>query len=253
MSQKNNSQDSGVSTEMAKSRNLYNDVIVEEDWTILIEKHSLRYEIWEILKIYGELNVTEINHLVKQSKSTVSRVLRAMENDNLGISRRGQPSKEEGEKIPPKYYRINETFKREIEAEIMTLEPPEDIETLRKFYMSEIKNYRNFIYNHQKLLDLLIPLLNIIEDQIEDTEDLQKAKYIIDTYLSGKNEPWFNLMYFDEERFEKFLDIRLEYLLKLEKLAREKELDVKNSFVYLDASLPLKAIFEIKKDKILKS
>ena len=36
-------------------------------------------------------------------------------------------------------------------------------------------------------------------------------------------------------------------------VAREKELDVKNSFVYLDASLPLKAIFEIKKDKILKS
>ena len=60
-------------------------------------------------------------------------------------------------------------------------------------------------------------------------------------------KPEFNIMYFDDERYEKFLDIRIEYLLRLEKLAREQELNASNAFVYLDASLPLKSIFELKK------
>ena len=228
---------------------MYKDAILEEEWMQLIDKHELRYEIWAILKLYLELNVTEITHLVKQSKSTVSRVLIGMEKDGLILSRRGIKKEGEGEKIPPKYYRINEEYKEKIESEIKVLKIPTDPQELRKFYISEIKNYRNAIYNIHKLLDLLNPLLNVFEDQLED---INKAKNIYKTYLSGKNEPWFNLMYFDNESFDKFLDIRLEYLLKLEKLAREQELNTNNAFVYLDASLPLKAIFELKKNKFFK-
>lgn len=228
---------------------MYKDAILEEEWMQLIDKHELRYEIWAILKLYLELNVTEITHLVKQSKSTVSRVLIGMEKDGLILSRRGIKKEGEGEKIPPKYYRINEEYKEKIESEIKELKIPTDPQELRKFYTSEIKNYRNAIYNIHKLLDLLNPLLNVFEDQLED---INKAKNIYKTYLSGKNEPWFNLMYFDNESFDKFLDIRLEYLLKLEKLAREQELNTNNAFVYLDASLPLKAIFELKKNKFFK-
>lgn len=228
---------------------MYKDAILEEEWVQLIDKHELRYEIWAILKLYLELNVTEITHLVKQSKSTVSRVLIGMEKDGLILSRRGIKKEGEGEKIPPKFYRINEEYKEKIKSEIKELKIPTDPQELRKFYISEIKNYRNAIYNIHKLLDLLNPLLNVFEDQLED---INKAKNIYKTYLSGKNEPWFNLMYFDHERYEKFLDIRLEYLLKLEKLAREQELNANNAFVYLDASLPLKAIFELKKNKFFK-
>ncbi|KON27615.1 hypothetical protein AC481_04345 [miscellaneous Crenarchaeota group archaeon SMTZ-80] len=83
------------------------DIILEENWSKLMDKHELRYELWSILKLFNELNVTEISHLVKQSKSTVSRVLIGMENDRLLISRRGRKKPEDGEKIPPKYYRIN--------------------------------------------------------------------------------------------------------------------------------------------------
>ena len=134
--------------------------------------------------------------------------------------------------------------------EIEQIGIPKSYEELRKFYESQIRNYRNYIYNQQKLLDLLNPLLNIFEGQLED---INNAKHIYNTYLSGKNEPWFNVMYFDEEHFEQFLDLRLEYMLKLEKLAREQELNTNNAYVYLDASLPLKAIFELKKDMSLKS
>ncbi|MFX0059663.1 MAG: hypothetical protein ACFE8J_15300 [Candidatus Heimdallarchaeota archaeon] len=228
---------------------IYKDIILDEEWLDLIDKHELRYEIWALLKLYYELNVTQISHLVKQSKSTVSRVLIEMKKDGLILSRRGAKKKGEGEKIPPKYYRLNDKYL--IKAEEIPIEPdiPTDPQQLRKFYISEIKNYRNSIYNIHKLLDLLNPLLNIFEDQLDD---INKAKLIYDTYLSGKNEPWFNLMYFDHERYEKFLDLRLEYMLKLEKLAREQELNKDNAFVYLDASLPLKAIFELKKDKFAK-
>ncbi|MFX0060533.1 MAG: hypothetical protein ACFE8J_19735 [Candidatus Heimdallarchaeota archaeon] len=250
MSKDNNIKENQITNKKATKQEMYRDVILEEDWLSLIDKHELRYEIWAILKLYNELNVTEISHLVKQSKSTVSRVLIGMKKDGLIMSRRGETKEGEGEKIPPKYYRINDKFREKVEGEVIEEEFPKDPKILREFFISEIKNYRNAIYNIHKLLDFMNPLLNILEDQLED---INKAKSIYNTYLSGKNEPWFNLLYFDDESYEQFLDIRLEYLLKLEKLAREQELNPENAFVYLDASLPLKAIFELKKSKFSKS
>ncbi|MFX0034296.1 MAG: winged helix-turn-helix domain-containing protein [Candidatus Hermodarchaeota archaeon] len=227
----------------------YKDAIIEQDWIQLIDKHKLRYEIWMILKLHNELNVTEISHLVKQSKATVSRVLIQMEQDGLVKSRRAKKKKNEGEKIPAKFYRINEEIKERNLTNIDELEYSKDPIELRKFYISKINNYRSAIYNYHKLLDLLTPLLNIFEDQLDD---IDHAKQIYEMYLSDKNEPWFNILYFNPEYFNKFLDIRLEYLLKLEKLAREQELNTENAFVYFDASIPLKAIFELKKEMFLK-
>jgi len=86
------------------------NVIIEKKWKTFMDKHELRYEIWSLLKINFELNVTEISNLVKQSKSTVSRVLIGMKKDGLIISRRGETKKSDGEKIPPKFYRINFEF-----------------------------------------------------------------------------------------------------------------------------------------------
>ncbi|MFX0007831.1 MAG: winged helix-turn-helix domain-containing protein [Promethearchaeota archaeon] len=244
MNEKNNRYDEENLKSKYAKREMYGDIILEEEWLSLIDKHELRYEIWAILQLYHELNVTQISHLVKKSMSTVSRVLISMKKDGLVLSRRGEKKEGEGEKIPPKYYRINEKYHKKSELKVKELEPPKDPQKLREFYISEIKNYRNAIYNIHKLLDLLNPLFNVFEDQMDD---IGKAKRIYDSYLSGANEPWFNIMYFDDERYEKFLDIRIEYLLRLEKLAREQELNANNAFVYLDASLPLKSIFELKK------
>jgi DNA-binding transcriptional regulator GbsR (MarR family) len=226
----------------------YNDAIIEQDWITLIDKHKLRYEIWTLLKIHKELNVTEISHLVKQSKSTVSRVLIRMEEDQLVKFRRAYKKKGEGEKIPPKFYRINEEIQEKIPIKD-ELDTKRDSLDIRQFYLCKIKNFRNAIYNFHKLIDLLTPLLNIFEDQLDDIES---ANQIYDNFLSDNNEPWFNILYFDNKSFNKFLDIRLEYLLKMEKLAREQELDTENAFAYLDASIPLKTIFELKKQMSLK-
>jgi len=244
MSKKNNKIVDNDLKNIHSKQAIYRDVILEEEWLSLIDKHELRYEIWALLKLYNELNVTQISHLVKKSMSTVSRVLILMKKDGLLLSRRGIKKEGEGEKIPPKFYRINEKYREKTDVKVKEFEPPTDPQKLREFYISEIKNYRNAIYNVHKLLDLLNPLLNVFENQLDD---IGKAKRIYDSYLSGTNEPWFNIMYFDDEQYEKFLDIRIEYLLRLEKLAREQELNTKNAFVYLDASLPLKSIFELKK------
>lgn len=235
---------------VSTKQSLFQDAILEEDWIQLIDKHKLRYEIWTILKLHNELNVTEISHLVKQSKSTVSRVMIQMEKDGLIKSRRESKKKGEGEKIPPKFYQINEMQKEITIPNISELEDNKDPAELRKFYMSKIKEYRNAIYNYHKLLDLLTPLINIFEDQLEDIE---RANQVYEIYLSGTNEPWFNLLYFDRDHFKEFLDIRLEYMLKLEKLAREQKLNPDNAFIYFDASLPLKALFELKKEMFLKN
>jgi len=80
---------------LSNNKILYKDAIIEQDWIQLINKHKLRYEIWTILQLHNELNVTEISHLVKQSKSTVSRVLIQMEKDCLIISRRAKKKKSE--------------------------------------------------------------------------------------------------------------------------------------------------------------
>ncbi len=233
-----------------KSRQIiYKDAITEEDWVQLIDKHKLRYEIWMILKLDNELNVTQISHRVKQSKSTVSRVMIQMEKDGLIKSRRAKKKKGEGEKIPPKFYRINEEYRIETLPSMDQIKQIEDPNELQKLYKSKIKNYRNYIYNYHKLLDLLSPLLNVFEDQLDD---IDRAKEIFERYLSDENEPWFTILFFNHEHFKEFLDIRLEYLLKLEKLARDQKLKTDNAFVFIDASLPLKAIFELKKEMFLK-
>ncbi|MFX1309410.1 MAG: winged helix-turn-helix domain-containing protein [Promethearchaeota archaeon] len=250
MSEKNDNNDEKNIKNITIKQEMYEDIILEEEWLSLIDKHELRYEIWALLNLYHELNVTQISHLVKKSMSTVSRVLISMKKDGLVQSRRGEKKEGEGEKIPPKYYWINEKYHKKTEIKAPDIEPPTDPQGLREFYISEIKNYRNAIYNIHKLLDLLIPLFNVLEDQLDD---IGKAKRIYNSYLSGTNEPWFNIMYFDDESYKKFLDIRIEYLLRLEKLAREQELDTKNAFVYLDASLPLKSIFELKKKEYKKN
>ncbi|MFX1454737.1 MAG: winged helix-turn-helix domain-containing protein [Promethearchaeota archaeon] len=229
---------------------LYKEVIIEEDWMRLLDKHKLRYEIWMILKLDNELNVTEISHLVKQSKSTVSRVLIGMEKDGLVKSRRGKTTKKEGEKIPAKIYKLNEEYRDKNEFELNRLDLPPESHDLRKFYMVQIKNYQNAIYTYHKLLDLLTPLLKIVENSLDD---IDQAKYIYERYLSDESEPLFNLLYFDYNHYKEFLDIRLEYQLKLIKLAQQQNINTNNTFVYFDASIPLKAIFELKKEKILKN
>ena len=209
------------------------------EWDQLIAKHKLRFDIWAILELHTELNVTQITHYIEHSKSTIARHLKSMEQDSLLVSRIGeQPVKG---RIPPKIYRINPKFKEE-DIDMEEKDVSEDPEKLHQFYKREINNYRKLSYNITQLLDYLDTLLDLLQDQLGD---ITKAKNTYDEFLSYIDEPVF--LYFDKKRARKLMDLRTEYVFKLHKLAMEEELNTEEAFVYFDMSLPLAALFELKR------
>ncbi|MFW9819622.1 MAG: ArsR family transcriptional regulator, partial [Candidatus Thorarchaeota archaeon] len=206
----------------------------EGEWDKLIAKHKLRFDIWAILELHNELNVTQITHYLEHSKSTVARHLKLMEKDGLLISNIGeQPIKG---RIPPKIYEINPKFKKK-ETKSEELNFSKDPEQLQEFFKREINNYRKLSYNITQLLDYLDPLLDLLKEQLGD---IAKAKNTYDEFLSYIDAPVF--LYFDKKRAQKLIDLRTEYVFKLHKLAMEEELDTDEAFVYFDMSLPLAAL-----------
>jgi predicted transcriptional regulator len=207
--------------------NAENNRNLEREWNQLIGKHPLRSDIWAILELHKELNVTQITHYVEQGKTTVARHLILMEQDELLISR--TPEKVVKGRIPPKIYRINPKFKVQEEKE-------------ENFYKKVLNHYRKTSYNLKKLLDYLDPLLNLLESEITNTETTKK---IYDEYLSFIPTPI--VFYFDKKRSEALMDLQAEYVLKLQNLSLEEELNTEEAIVYFDVSLPLAALFELKK------
>lgn len=86
-------------------------ISIQEKWEQLINKHELRSDIWAILDLHKELNITKLTHYVKQGKTTVARHLKLMEEDGLLVSRTA--TKYVKGRIPPKIYQINPEFKQE--------------------------------------------------------------------------------------------------------------------------------------------
>ena len=223
----------------------------EKTWLELINEHPLRHDIWMVLELYNELNVTEITQYVKRSKSTVSRVLIGMENDELLISRRAK--KEKGEKIPPKFFRINPKF-RKLEEQWDEENLPEEPVKLQEFFNSKIDEYRKIIKDIEKRFEYLKMLLKYFREQLADVENIEVAKSIYNEFLSDINEISCSIMHIDEKRYKEFLDLRIEYMIKLQKLLLKHELDEDNAIVYFDMSLPYSALFELtKKLKMKKS
>ena len=109
----NNNQADEETGELSIKQKFSGDLYLGKDWESLISKHKLRYDIWMFLNLYNELNVSQISKWVKQSKSTVSRVLISMESDGLLVSRRGKIKEGGRERIPPKYYRISKKYKND--------------------------------------------------------------------------------------------------------------------------------------------
>jgi predicted transcriptional regulator len=201
--------------------------VFDEEWDQLIAKHKIRSDIWALLELHNELNVTQITHYVEQGKTTVARHLKLMEKDGLLLCRTSK-SKIKG-RIPPKIYRINPKYKKEEEEE-------------QNFYKRIINHYRKAGYNVSKLMSYLDPLLNLLESELDHPE---RAKKIYDEYLSFIPAPV--VFYLDKKRAEALMDIHTEYILKLQKLVIEEDLNTEEAFVYFDISLPLAALFELKK------
>jgi DNA-binding transcriptional ArsR family regulator len=166
----------------------------EKTWLELIDEHPLRHDIWMVLDLYQELNVTEITQYVKRSKSTVSRVLIGMEDDELLISRRGK--KEKGEKIPPKFFQINPKLKT-IEDKWDEQSLLDDPKKLQEFYNAKIDEHKKVIKDLEKQFEYVKIMLDYFRDQVEDLKTIEQAKSIYKEFLSNINEPSCSIMHID--------------------------------------------------------
>jgi len=112
--------------DISDKKKLFDNPHLQEEWESLILKHKLRYDLWMVIDLNNELNVTQISKVIGHSKSTISRVLKSMEIDGLLVSKRGKIKEGGRERIPPKYYRINKKFRKDKDAERIFMENPID-------------------------------------------------------------------------------------------------------------------------------
>ncbi|MFX0007834.1 MAG: hypothetical protein ACFFAV_14090, partial [Candidatus Hermodarchaeota archaeon] len=167
------------------------------------------------------------------------------------ISRRAKKGK--GEKIPPKFFQINPKFQK-LEDKWDEENLPEEPEELQEFYNSKIDEYRKIIKDLEKRFEYLKILLKYFREQVADVENIESAKSIYKEFLSDINEITCSIVHIDEKRYKDFLDLRIEYMMKLQKLLMRHELDEDNAIVYFDMSLPYSALFKLtKKLKMKKS
>jgi predicted transcriptional regulator len=221
-----------------------------ENWFYLVGKHNIRFDIMNILLVFDELNITQISHMVEQSKSTVARHLKLMEKDGLIVSRTANEYQKG--KIPPKLYQSNKKLLQVIDSSPVNPVPPVDPKELVEFYKRVIDMHRVAIHSFKILLDLLNPLLNSFELQLDN---IPNAKKIHDNFFSfdSKLSPFFGWTYFSEKYYEKYMEAHLDFVKKNIELltAQNNDPEVKErEYVGLISILPLKALYTFKKKKL---
>lgn len=225
------------------------EIYTVENWFFLFGKHNLRFDIWNILRICNEANVTQISNMVEQSKSTVARHLNSMEKDGLILSRKDD--KVQRGKIPPKLFRINRKLTQVVENYPVNILPPDDPSELIEFYKKEIQTYRATIYRYKLLLDLLNPLLDDFENHFDD---IDAAKEIYDKYFNiTKLEPWFAYAYFNEKYYHQLTEGFTEHVQKMIELLAVQNNDPEakeRDYTYIGAILPIKALVELYRQKL---
>jgi DNA-binding transcriptional ArsR family regulator len=229
-----------------------NDKEIEtiENYFHLLGKHNIRFDLFNILLVFDELNITQISHMVEQSKSTVARHLKSMEEDGMIISRKAD--KHQKGKIPPKLYQLNKKLLQVLEYSPINPKPPADPKKKVEFYKREINLLRVLLHSFKILLDLLNPLLNGFELYLDD---LPNAKKIYDKYFSNDSKlaPFFGYTYFSEKYYEQYQKIQRDFVKKNIELLAEQNNDPEvkeREYVSFSAILPLKALYSFKKRKL---
>ncbi|MHA1110919.1 MAG: helix-turn-helix domain-containing protein, partial [Promethearchaeota archaeon] len=142
------------------------------NWGMNVTKSTVRLKIWQILQLFGEMNVTQISNLLKESKSTVSRHLVGMVEDRL-VSSREDKSCCEG-RIPPKVFTIEKKIMSK--GSMQEIKFPEELDEQINFIKAEIQTNRSSIDMITGIMKLLHPIYNEIELLIKTGDDASHAK-----------------------------------------------------------------------------
>jgi len=220
-----------------------------ENYFSLLAKHNLRFDIWNILQIYDEVNVTQISNMVKQSKSTVARHLQLMELDGL-VTSRVSDKKIKG-KIPPKIFTINRKLLQIFQYSPINKPPPKDLNKLIEYYEKAIQEDRAGIYRFKQLLNLLEPLLESFEEKFGNIE---KAKRMYEKFFNyTKLTPWFVFFYLNEKYYDDFMKLQKKFIqdaLKLLAIQNNDPEARKKSHSFIASILPVKALVDIYQQRL---
>ncbi len=208
----------------------------------LFAKHELNADIWMVLNMYPELNVTEISNLVKQSKSTVSRHLNEMEADGFILSREKESAI--SGRIPSKCYKINpNAFKGQKDSTMgLPVDPVKRLEYIR----SEIRMYQIDAHEIQKILEYQSKVMKNLDQEITNVE---KADEIFKTYLSGDLEPFVAVSFHNPEEFRQLHKLINDFFTEKRKCCGEGVDEASDGkagkdYCFFMGTMQLKALFE---------
>jgi DNA-binding transcriptional ArsR family regulator len=233
------------------------EIETAENWLHLVGKHEIRLDIMNILQIYDEMNITQISQNAEQSKSTVARHLKSMEQDGLLVSRTAKPGEYELGKIPPRLYRRNNKILKVIQYS--PTEPPKPSESgkLAEYIQKDIDSYRGHIKQFVTFYEKIELIFKLIESHLQN-EEIEIAhelfiKYIEDEITRPRLQ--MDMRSLSEKYFLKVVEVYNEFLKKLGEVLslQNTDPDVKaREFTALFAIMPIKDMYDLYREEKLR-
>lgn len=210
-------------------------------------KNKLRMSIFLLLRLYKELNVTQVSNYLNRSKATVGRHLKAMKKAMILQAQ----EKESNRTINPIYYSIpdfiNKYFEYDkpvekrgnIEEKLIQLK--KSAKKTRKKFKNEYTVLQTILKLLEHSISLVNPYMEHLKHKLEEEEldiDYLSRYLLIDNHISLWHLP------LSEDMLDEFYQIHYEFREKLEKLSQKGE-DKDKSLLFIDSILPLKELLKL--------
>jgi predicted transcriptional regulator len=209
---------------------------------IKVLKNPVRLQIYFLLFFYPELNVSEIAQKIHCSKATVSRHLNAMEQAGILESRVSEYKRS----ITPKYYHLPIERMMEIlpfESRAMHNIPKTPQDRLA-YYKKSVNAIRAAVYLTQQGLEFLNPLLDGLDNNLED---IHKADEVFSAYFSSEVEKKidFQTIVISENVLPEYYRLWQKFRKDVEALEKTNKTD--HSYIVFETVLPFRRLIEFQK------
>lgn len=205
----------------------------------------VRLEIFFLLALYHELNVTQISNILHRSKATVARHLKQMEVERvLAVD----PDTASNRTITPLKYRIRE----EHITDLLVTPPPSaimDPESARKHYAVQLERIRATTTLAGSAMQFIPPFIDRLEQTVRK-QGLPEVEQVFAEYITRKKLCLRSIL-LEEEKLDEFNAIYQEFRDKVVALAsRPVHRDLPGDegtvkeLLFIDATVPLLKLLE---------
>jgi len=208
----------------------------------IVFQNPLRLDIILLLRLYDELNVTQISKLLNRSKATVGRHLKALQEVKILTSEEKQSNR----KINPLFYSLSNQINKFFELNILAdFNISEDMEENRKKFKQSLNSLKTILRLLQHAIGLLNPFLEHVEGKLEE----KVLDYDFLSYLF--QETALNLHHFliSEEYEDELFKIYNEFRANIEALEEKSKMEKERSLIFVDSLLPLRDMLKYRGKK----